>query len=124
MVSHTWAVSAARAAYRKIGGGAGEYQLGWTDPENLKERWNMKQPDWDAVFLPVRDAWKMCAWNMFVPESERLFSPTLNTSSVLEDIVQTSYGYSQNWNRLAPPSGMNGSSSNLDWAGLSRMLVH
>ena len=120
-VSHTWAVSAARAAYHKFGyGKKGEYQLCWSDPDDLRERWNMKQPDWDAVFLPVRDAWKMSAWDMFVPGSESVFGTGPGT--VFEDMVNSNYGRSQGWRRVNSPEGMDG--DYLDWKNLTDYLVH
>ena len=121
-VSHMWAVSAARAGYRKIGGGVGEYHLDWTDPAENRERWNLKQPDWDAVFLPVRDAWKLCAWYMFVP-GLNLFS---GEDKILQELMNSSWARQQGWARLTAPPGMHDSNSNggLDWASLSRKLTH
>ena len=80
----------------------------------------MKQPDWDAVFLPVRDAWKMSAWDMFVPSSESIFG--LGAGTVFEDMVNSNYGRSQGWHRVNSPEGMDG--DHLDWKNLSDYLVH
>lgn len=120
-VSHMWAVSAARAGYRKVDGGVGEYHLGWTDPSNNRERWNLKQPDWDAVFLPVRDAWKLCAWNMFTPG---IFS---GDDKILEDLMTSSWAGKQGWNKLKAPPGMHNEDSDketLNWSELSNKLTH
>ena len=121
-VSHMWAVSAARAGYRKVDGGVGEYHLDWTDPADNRARWNLKQPDWDAVFLPVRDAWKLCAWDMFVP-GLNLFG---GKDNILEDLINSEWGKDQDWTELKPPPGMRGadSDSKLDWGALSKKLLH
>lgn len=117
-VSHMWAVSATRAGYRKVDGGVGEYHLEWTDPSNNRERWNLKQPDWDAVFLPVRDAWKLCAWDMFVPG---IFS---GDDKILEELMTSSWAGEQGWNNLKPPAGMHAPGERIDWKELSKKLTH
>ena len=113
-----WAVSATRAGYRKVDGGVGEYHLEWTDPSNNRERWNLKQPDWDAVFLPVRDAWKLCAWDMFVPG---IFS---GDDKILEELMTSSWAGEQGWNNLKPPAGMHAPGERIDWKELSKKLTH
>lgn len=115
---HMWAVSAARAGYRKVDGKNGEYHIVWDDPSDLRQRWNLKQVDWDAVFLPVRDAWKLGAWNMFVPG---IFS---NDDNILEDLMTSSWGGSQGWNKLSPPAGMHEPGDSLDWKKMAEFLVH
>ncbi len=116
--SHMWAVSAARAGYRKVSGGVGEYQLSWSDPADNRLRWNLKQPDWDAVFLPVRDAWKLCAWDMFV---SGIFS---GDDKILEDLMTSSWAGEKGWNNLEPPAGMHDPGERINWKELSKKLTH
>ena len=50
-----WVASAARAGYRKNGGGVGEY---WTQNSDgwLSSNWNLSQTDWDAEFITLQRA--------------------------------------------------------------------
>lgn len=119
-ISHMWAFSAARAGYKPVGGGTGEYHIGWSDPTDNKMRWNLKQPDWDAVFLPVRDAWKFCSDLIFL---EGFFA---NDDSILTELISANANNKNAWNSVKAPRGMRtkNSNSNLDWKGLSKRLLH
>ena len=69
--TYAWAAAAARAGYRRPGGGVGEY---WTkDLEGwVGNKWNLSQPDWDAELIPLQWAdtgtpvlqqlWDTAAW--------------------------------------------------------------
>lgn len=128
-VKHLWAVSSARAGYRDPSG-TGRYQIAYTDPaplssssssEQLKKNWNLKETDWDAVFLPVKDAWKLCLGNN-VEESGWF----VGTSDVLGTIMTEQWqnlgaGSSSSYGQVPAPHRMSGS---LDWSGLSEKLTH
>jgi hypothetical protein len=128
-VKHMWAVSAARAGYRDPSG-KGRYQIAYTDPaplsessspEQLKKNWNLKETDWDAVFLPVKDAWKLCLGNevkdpgMFVGSSDVLGTIMTEQWQGLNGGAAPSFG------QVPAPHRMSGS---LDWSGLSGKLTH
>lgn len=128
-VKHMWAVSAARAGYRDPSD-KGRYQIAYTDPaplsessspEQLKKNWNLKETDWDAVFLPVKDAWKLCLGNevkdpgMFVGSSDVLGTIMTEQWKGLNGGAAPSFG------QVSAPHRMSGS---LDWSGLSGKLTH
>jgi hypothetical protein len=124
-----WAVAAARAGYRDPSD-IGRYQIAYTDPaplssssspEQLRKNWNLKETDWDAVFLPVKDAWKMCIGGnvedpgMFVGGSDVL--GTIMT----EQWLGLNGGSTPGFGTVSAPFRMSG---NLDWSGLSGKLTH
>ncbi len=128
-VKNMWAVSAARAGYRDPSD-IGRYQIAYTDPaplssssspEQLRKNWNLKETDWDAVFLPVKDAWKMCIGRnvedpgMFVGGSDVL--GTIMT----EQWLGLNGGSTPGFGTVSAPYRMSG---NLDWSGLSGKLTH
>jgi len=128
-VKNMWAVSAARAGYRDPSD-TGRYQIAYTDPaplssssspEQLKKNWNLKETDWDAVFLPVKDAWKLCMGTEV--ESPGMF---IGTSDVLGTIMTEQWkgldgGGASSFGDVPAPHLMSGS---LDWSGLSGKLTH
>jgi hypothetical protein len=131
-VKHLWAVSAARAGYRDPSG-TGRYQIAYTDPaplsssaspDRLKKNWNLKETDWDAVFLPVKDAWKLCIGGEV--ENPGAFTMGVGSSDVLGTIMV------EQWKNLGSGSGASfGSvpapyrmSGNLNWSGLQQKLTH
>jgi hypothetical protein len=128
-VKNMWAVSASRAGYRDPSD-IGRYQIAYTDPaplssssspEQLRKNWNLKETDWDAVFLPVKDAWKMCIGGnvedpgMFVGGSDVL--GTIMT----EQWLGLNGGSTPGFGTVSAPFRMSG---NLDWSGLSGKLTH
>jgi hypothetical protein len=131
-VKNMWAVSAARAGYRDPSD-KGRYQLAYTDPaplssssspEQLKKNWNLKETDWDAVFLPVKDAWKLCMGSNV--ESPGTFTMDLGSSDVLGTIMTEQWqglngGSAPAFGQVSAPHKMSG---NLDWSGLSEKLTH
>jgi len=128
-VKNMWAVSAARAGYRDPSD-IGRYQIAYTDPapltsssspEQLKKNWNLKETDWDAVFLPVKDAWKMCiGQNVEVPGAFVGGSDVLGTI-MTEQWQGLNGGSSPGFGNVSAPYRMSG---NLDWSGLSGKLTH
>ena len=128
-VKTMWAVSAARAGYRDPSD-IGRYQIAYTDPaplssssspEQLKKNWNLKETDWDAVFLPVKDAWKMCTGqNVEDPGMFAGGSDVLGTI-MAEQWLGLNGGSTPGFATVPAPFRMSG---NLDWSGLSGKLTH
>jgi hypothetical protein len=128
-VKNMWAVSAARAGYRDPSD-VGRYQIAYTDPaplssssspEQLKKNWNLKETDWDAVFLPVKDAWKLCiGQNVEDPGAFVGGSDVLGTI-MTEQWQGLNGGSSPGFGNVSAPFRMSG---NLDWSGLSGKLTH
>jgi hypothetical protein len=131
-VKYLWAVSAARAGYCDPSG-TGRYQLAYTDPaplssssspERLEKNWNLKETDWDAVFLPVKDAWKLCIGGEV--ENPGAFTMGLGSSDVLGAIMTEQWknlggGSGNSFGQVSAPHRMSG---NLDWSGLQEKLTH
>jgi hypothetical protein len=131
-VKHLWAVSAARAGYRDPSD-TGRYQLAYTDPaplssssspDRLKKNWNLKETDWDAVFLPVKDAWKLCIGGEV--ENPGTFTMGLGSSDVLGTIMTEQWknlggGSGSSFGQVPAPHRMSG---NLNWSGLQEKLTH
>ena len=114
----SWAFSAAKAGYRDIDSDDDkrDYRIDWQEDN---QEWNLCQSDWDAVFVPVRQAETLA--------TERIW--TLGFGKVLKSWV------SGKWHQVgndAPepeiameaPPGMAGSSDKLDWGALSDALYH
>jgi hypothetical protein len=130
-VKHLWAVSAARAGYRDPSD-KGRYQIAYTDPaplasspspNRLKKNWNLKETDWDAVFLPVKDAWTLCLGTEV--EAPGAFAGS-GSSDVLGTIMTEQWqglggGGGDSFGQVPAPHLMSG---NLDWSGLSEKLTH
>jgi len=129
-VTHLWAVSAARAGYKEWSENnddSAPYQLGYTpdgnDVENFRHCWNLRQTDWDALFLPVRHAYDFC-------EGTRGQAPRFNSSNenALNDVmgnqsrwVSLGGGTHKSWGNPAAPRGMSGS---LNWSGMNAETRH
>ena len=114
----SWAFSAAKAGYRDVDSDVDkrDYRIDWQEDN---QEWNLCQSDWDAVFVPVRQAETLA--------TERIW--TFGSGKVLKSWV------SGKWQQVgddAPepeiameaPPGMAGSSENLDWGALSDALYH
>jgi hypothetical protein len=128
-VKNMWAVSAARAGYRDPSG-TGRYQIAYTDPaplssrsspEQLKKNWNLKETDWDAVFLPVKDAWKLCRGNEVKDPGAFVGSSDVLGTIMTEQWQGLNGGAGQSFGEVSAPHRMSGS---LDWSGLSQKLTH
>ena len=131
-VKHLWAVSASRAGYRDPSG-TGRYQLAYTDPaplssssspDRLMKNWNLKETDWDAVFLPVKDAWKLCIGGEV--ENPGAFTLGIGSSDVLGTIMTEPWknlggGSGGTFGQVPAPHRMSG---NLNWSGLQEKLTH
>jgi len=128
-VKNMWAVSAARAGYRDPSG-KGRYQIAYTDPaplslssspEELKKNWNLKETDWDAVFLPVKDAWKLCQGDEVKDPGKFVGSSDVLGTIMTEQWKGLGGGSAPSFGQVPAPHRMAGS---LDWSGLSQKLTH
>jgi hypothetical protein len=128
-VKNMWAVSAARAGYRDPSD-KGRYQIAYTDPaplssksspEQLKKNWNLKETDWDAVFLPVKDAWKLCLGNEVKDPGAFVGSSDVLGTIMTEQWQGLNGGSGPSFGQVPAPHRMSGS---LDWSGLSQKLTH
>lgn len=67
----TWAVSSAQAGYRPEMSGLGcDYSTGWEEWEDGGQSWNLCTDDWDAVFVPVRNAFSSEEFKGFIAEPD------------------------------------------------------
>ena len=135
-VTHQWAVSAARAGYKKWpekdnNERTSDYQLGYSDDgekNDFSQCWNLRQTDWDALFVPVANAWDYCfatspgGMAMFVPMP--LAGNPLKTLMAGGDWTPLAGSAQADWIRTPPsaPRGMTG--GELNWAGLNGRLTH
>lgn len=134
---YIWALSAARAAYNAKYANPNSssemqdklknpsYRLDYTSPSSRKELWNLREADWDAMFVPVR-----CA---NARTTKRVFLPTL-TGSVLDEVMTDKKGWKRkkgdkwesadvDWSKLEPPGGFDGKGT-LKWSECDKCLWH
>jgi Na+-transporting methylmalonyl-CoA/oxaloacetate decarboxylase gamma subunit len=124
-VTYLWAVAAARAGYKKWGDkDTYTYQLGYATDEQDDYRtcWNLRQTDWDALYVPVKHAWDYCMSS----GSGAIFVPT-GAGNPLQTVMKGDWktvsggGGQADWQNVAAPRGMSGS---LNWAGLNERVRH
>lgn len=118
-VPNMWAVSASRAGYRLANEEkTGSYQLSYLPADNLREEWNLKQADWDAMFLPVKQAWSYCWLNSFLGGGSQIYANVMTDEwKVLKD---GSSADTSSWKDVKAPAGMIDSKgeSSLNWGKL------
>jgi hypothetical protein len=126
-VTHLWAVSAARAGYREWGNTeAGNYQLGYTtdDGDDYRNCWNLRQTDWDALFVPVKHAYDFC---MGTRGGAAMFTsiPGNNPLQMAMDATWTplASGNHSQWGNPTAPQGMAGGGT-LNWTALNAVMRH
>lgn len=124
-VTHLWAVAAARAGYKEWGEkDESRYQLGYT-PDNgndFRYCWNLRQTDWDALFIPVKHAYDYCVGTR---GGTPVFRPA-GGGNPLQDVMTASWqplagGSHSMWGAPSAPPGMSGS---LNWGGLNDRMRH
>ena len=133
---YIWALSAARAAYNEKYANPGSsndmkaklqspsYRIDYTSPSKRKELWNLREADWDAMFVPVRYADAVAAFNAFTPLG----------GSVLEEVMTDKDGWKrkkgddwesadEDWSKLEAPGGFDGAKT-LEWSECDKYLYH
>lgn len=133
---YIWALSAARAAYNEKYANPGKsnevqdklknpsYRLDFTTVSKRKELWNLREADWDAMFVPVQYADALALSGAFVPPY----------GNVLNDVMTDKKGWKRkkgdkwesadmDWSKLAAPGGFDGSET-LKWDECNRYLYH
>lgn len=106
--SHLWAVSAARAAHGMPNEKTRNFRLGWDSAVKEQKKWNLYADDWDAVFLPVADAWNMCQGKAFKDEGKNALTGIMQEGS---------------WKTLTGGSA-HARFSSYSWNDLSKKLRH
>lgn len=133
---YIWALSAARAAYNgkyanpHVSGEVQDklknpsYRIDYTAPSSRKELWNLREADWDAMFVPVRHADSLTMTGVFAP----------SMGSVLKDVMTDKKGWKRkkgdkwesadvDWSKLEPPGGFDGGGK-LKWDECDKYLHH
>ena len=122
-VTHLWAVSAARAGYKKWGeADAYTYQLGYSsdDGDDYQNCWNLRQTDWDALYVPVKHAWDYCVCT----GSGAIFTAGLGNplQTVMSGEWEALSGSdTADWQNVKAPRGMSGT---LNWSKLNDQMRH
>ena len=136
------AIASARAGYKQYNSDkqkkleSSEYTLGYVIADKEKT-WNLIETDWDAMFLPVRHAWDLCAGTSLA----QTFAPDpLAGGNILKTIMLDKDNWTDkdgkkvdkknlpDWENLSPPGGLvkddKSKDNKLDWAKLSSYLGH
>ena len=112
----SWAFSAAKAGYRDLDSDAEkrDYRIDWQDDN---QEWNLCQSDWDAVFVPVRQAETLAMERIWAIGSRKVLNSWISGTwhKVGDDAPEPEI-------TMEAPPEMAGSSENLDWGALSDAL--
>jgi len=133
------AVATARAGYKQYDGDkekklkSSDYAIGYT-MESREKAWNLVETDWDAVMLPVKYAWSLCAG------AGRFQTFTVNDGDILKELLLDKKGWVDSqgkkaaenklpdWEKLQPPGGLiaddGAKERKLDWGKLRDYLGH
>ena len=136
------AISSARAAYKQYNSDkkkkleSSEYTVGYVKADREKT-WNLSETDWDAVFLPVRHAWDLCAG---VSAAQTFVPDPLSGGNILKTVMLDKNNWTDkdgkkvdkkdlpDWENIKPPGGLvkdeNSKDNKLDWEKLSKYLGH
>ena len=111
------AIASARAGYKSYEKDkekkrkSADYLLGYTVADGEKA-WNLVETDWDAVMLPVRNAWDLCAG---IGEAQTF---TVGSGNILKEIMLDKKNWVDgtgkkineknlpDWEKLQPPAGL------------------
>lgn len=136
------AIASARAAYKQYDSdpekklNSSDYTVGYVMADKEKT-WNLIETDWDAVFLPVRHAWDLCAGL----SAAQTFAPDpLAGGNILKTVMLDKDNWTDkdgkkvdkknlpDWENLKAPGGLvkddKSKDGKLDWAKLSSYLGH
>ena len=134
------AIASARAGYKPYEKDkekkqkSSDYLLGYTIADGEKV-WNLVETDWDAVMLPVQNAWDLCAG---VGEVQTF---TIGSGNVLKEIMLDKKNWVDgegkkidekklpDWEKLKPPAGLvtdgkDDKDGKLQWDKLRNYLGH
>ncbi len=134
------AIASARAGYKPYAKDKDEkrksadYLLGYTIADGEKA-WNLVETDWDAVMLPVRHAWDLCAG------AGELQAFTVGSGNILKEIMLDKKNWVNgkgekidekqipDWENLKPPAGLvtdgkENQDGKLQWDKLRDYLGH
>ena len=136
------AISSARAAYKQYNSDkkkkleSSEYTVGYVKADREKT-WNLSETDWDAVFLPVRHAWDLCAG---VSAAQTFVPDPLSGGNILKTVMLDKNNWTDkdgkkvdkkdlpDWENIKPPGGLvkdeNSKDNKLDWEKLGKYLGH
>ena len=134
------AVASARAGYKQYERDkekkfkSSDYTVGYVNATREKT-WNLVETDWDAVMLPVKHAWSLCAGagnvQTFVPAGGgSILKELLTDKKDWVDAKGNKVDGSKlpDWEKLQPPGGMVADGKNkdnkLDWDKLRDYLGH
>lgn len=130
-VKWSWAFSSAKAGYNEPGSDGSAYIIDWKGGD--QRSWNLCQPDWDAVFVPVARA-KSLAYSSLWLGAEDISggSPGFLRDWMNDDVRTEWKPLAENgsklpknvWREVKPPPGMDGKPSDLDWSGLPANFFH
>ena len=133
------AIASARAGYKQYEKDkekkfkSSDYTVGYVKADREKT-WNLIETDWDAVMLPVRHAWSLCAG---VSKAQTF---AINQGDILKEILVDKTGWVDkdgkkadaknlpDWEKLEPPGGLiaddKSKDKKLDWVKLRDYLNH
>lgn len=136
------AIASARAGYKQYNPDkkkkleSSEYTVGYVKSDKEKT-WNLVETDWDAVFLPVKHAWDLCAGTSL---AQTFVSDPLSGGNILKSVMLDKDNWIDkngkkvdkknlpDWENLKAPGGLikddKSKDNKLDWAKLSAYLGH
>ena len=115
-VPHQWAVAAARAGYKEWDAYGNGYQLGDTKDDNggtYDDCWNLRQTDWNAFLLPVKDAFRYLFANSYGAAPQFADVEGAPSSYTPLSYLYDGSALGATWSRITPPPGFSG--ENLTW---------
>ena len=133
------AIASARAGYKQYEKDkekkfkSTDYTVGYVKADREKT-WNLSETDWDAVMLPVRHAWSLCAGagnlqTFTISQGDILKEVLLNKKDwVDKDGKKADESKLPDWAKLQPPGGLiaddKSKDRKLDWVKLRDYLNH
>ena len=133
------AIASARAGYKQYEKSkekklkSSDYTIGYVKASKEKS-WNLIETDWDAVMLPVKHAWSMCAG------AGKVQTFAVNQGNILKDLLLDKKDWVDSqgknadqrklpdWEKLSPPGGLiadnKAKDRKLDWVKLRDYLQH
>ncbi|MBQ6353035.1 MAG: hypothetical protein IJJ28_07200, partial [Lentisphaeria bacterium] len=133
------AIASARAGYKQYDSDkerklrSSDYTVGYVK-ESIEKDWNLVETDWDAVMLPVKHAWSLCAGagkvQTFIPTGDNILKEVLLDRKGWVDAQCQNVDENKlpDWEKLQPPGGLiaddKAKDGKLDWGKLRDYLGH